>query len=516
MSKSFFCIFFCAVCGAVFPQTAPVVWERSFGGSGFDIAFFVTPSKHKSYIIGGNSNSTGGGVSGNHGGFDCLIVNVDSALKNPLWQKMYGGSSEERAYSAQRTSDGGCVFVGCSSSSNGDLTGNFGGYDLWIVKLDTAGNIVWQHNHGGSGTDVGKAISGTSDGGFVVAGYSSSSDGDLSPGTKGGLDIWITKFSSSGTLQWSKSYGSTSDDMGFSVVQTSDSGFVVCGETKAGDGDVTGFKGGKDIWILKLDFNGNLIWQKTHGGTDAESANSIQQCGDGGYIVAGNSFSSDLDVSTNKGLSDYWILKLNTDGSIRWQKTLGGNDTEIGYSVRETPNKDFLVAGFTKSNNNGDVSGSKAGSDFWLLRLDSLGTFKWQQCFGGTDDEEAYSMSVESNSNYLVCGYTWSTDGDVNNNFGFSDFWVTEINVSNMTGVLSDEYPQLMRVFPNPSNGKIHLNGFSPGVYTIKIVNSTGSVVFENNYNTSEIDIDISNLQNGIYFYYIMGINTVFEKFVKD
>ena len=272
------------------------------------------------------------------------------------WQKSLGGSEFDAAYSIQQTTDGGYIVAGESYSTNGDVTGNHGDYDYWVVKLSTTGVIEWQKSLGGSGYDVGWNIQQTTDGGYIVIGYANSTDGDVM-GNHGDFDYWVVKLSSTGSIEWQKSLGGSGEDRGYSIQQTTDGGYIVAGQSASTNGDVTGNHGGNDYWVVKLSSTGSIIWQKSLGGTGSDVGRSIQQTTDGGYIVAGTSNSIDGDVTGNHGDFDYWVVKLSSTGAIIWQKTLGGTGSDNAYSIRQTTDGGYVVAG-TSNSNDGDVTGN--------------------------------------------------------------------------------------------------------------------------------------------------------------
>jgi hypothetical protein len=193
------------------------------------------------------------------------------------------------------------------------VTVNHGSQDCLIVKLDTHGNIQWQKSLGGSGFDSIASIQQTSDGSYIIAGVLESSDSDV---TGGGYDFWIVKLDSLGTLQWQKSLGGSDNDEAKSIQQTSDGGYIIAGSSFSNNGDVTGNHGNQDYWIVKLDSLGTIQWQKSLGGSEEDEAKSIQQTSDGGYIIAGSSFSNNGDVTGNHGGFDYWIVKLKGQENV--------------------------------------------------------------------------------------------------------------------------------------------------------------------------------------------------------
>ena len=301
-----------------------------------------------------------------------MVLRASSAQSPSIeWQVCLGGTDTDKGFSLQQTSDGGYVVAGYASSNDGDVSGNQGEEDFWIVKLNSDGGLVWQKSLGGSSDDRARSVQQTSDGGYVVVGFAISNDGDVS-GNHGDRDYWIVKLDSDGDLVWQKCLGGSSDDRARSVQQTSDGGYIVAGSTYSNDGDVSGNHGERDYWIVKLDVDGNLIWQKCLGGTDNELALSVRQITDGGYIVGGSAVSTDGDVSGNHGDRDYWIVKLDADGNLVWQKALGGLESDVATSVRQTSDGGYVVGG-SSSSNNGDVSGNNGDSDYWIVKLDTDG-----------------------------------------------------------------------------------------------------------------------------------------------
>jgi hypothetical protein len=283
-----------------------------------------------------------------------------------------------------QTSDGGYVVAGYSKSEDGDVTGNHGDFDFWVVKLSEGGSLQWQKSLGGSDDDRANSIERTSDGGYIIAGGSGSrggyvpsvessglKDGDVT-GNHGDDDFWVVKLSQDGALQWQKTFGGSRDDVANSIMRASDGGYVVIGYSESEDGDVTGnhgdFWGFKDFWVVKLSEAGELQWQKSLGGSDNDDAKSIMRTSDGGYVVAGGSWSDDGDVTGNHGYEDFWVVKLDQGGSLQWQKSLGGSGGDVANSVMRTSDGGYIVVGGSGSSN-GDVTGNHGGFDFWVVKL---------------------------------------------------------------------------------------------------------------------------------------------------
>ena len=430
-------------------------------------------------------------------------VNNKSLAQAPTieWQKCLGGSNDDWAYSIQQTSDSGFIVAGYTESSNGDVSGNHGAYDYWVVKLNSSGDILWQICLGGTNVDVAYSIQQTSDEGFIVAGYTCSNEGDVS-GNHGNSDYWVVKLNSSGTIEWQKCLGGTDGDYANSIQQTSDGGFIVAGQTYSNDGDVSGNHGGSDAWVVKLNSSGNIEWQKCLGGTSEDIAYSIQQTSDGGFIVAGETLSNDGDVSGNHGGRDAWVVKLNSSGDIIWKKCLGGTDHDFAYSIQQTSDGGFIVAGYTNSND-GDVSGNHGSKDYWVVKLNSSGTIEWQKCLGGTGWDWENSIQQTSDGGFIVAGYTNSNDGDVSGNHGSKDYWV--VKLTNEPDRINEiENYNLFSIYPNPftEHAIITFDNPTNEKYRLLIIDVTGKVVMEiNEIYGNTVEIDGSNLSAGVYVF---------------
>jgi hypothetical protein len=339
------------------------------------------------------------------------------------WEKSFGGSSYDVARSLQQTYDGGYIIAGFSDSNNGDVTGNHGFRDCWIIKIDNSGVIEWQKSLGGNISEEAYSIIQTADSNYVFAAYSSSNNGDVS-GNHGSADYWIVKLNNSGSIVWQKCLGGTGDDQSRTIEQTYDGGFIVAGNSFSNDGDVTGNHGAADIWIVKLNNNGSLQWQKSLGGSGYDFASSIKLTTDSGYVIAGYTTSNNGDVSGNHSFDyDYWIVKLNNSGNIQWQKCLGGTNEDRAYSASTTNDGGYVVSGYSLSNN-GDVSGNHSNDyDAWVVKLDNSGIIQWQKCLGGTSHDVSYSIIQNTNGQIIQIGITDSNNGDVSGNHGGDDLW---------------------------------------------------------------------------------------------
>lgn len=406
-------------------QTAfNLVWQKSFGGSSSDGSNGLIRTADGGYISAGQTTSNDGDVAGYRGNGDAWIIKTD-VNGNKVWSKTFGGSDMDAAWSIVASTDGGYVTAGFTYSTNGDVTGNHGYQDAWVIKMDGNGNKVWQKTLGGTANDQAMSVINTTDGGYLVSGETISGDGDVT-GNHGWTDLWVVKLDASGNLLWQKTFGSSSNDYYGVVSATSDGGYILAGTVTGNDGDVTGNHGGEDILVVKLDASGNKVWAKTFGGTGDENAYSIIATTDGGYAVAGYTSSNDGDVTGNHGGNDMWILKLDNSGKKIWQKTLGGSDDEQAFSILADPNGGYMITGYTMSND-GDVTGNHGNKDLWAVKLDNNGNKLWQRALGSSGDDWGSFVVGTTDGGFVVGGFSSTSNGDVTGNHGDPDMWIAEL-----------------------------------------------------------------------------------------
>ena len=407
--------------------SAPVVeWARSYGGSGADWANAIQQTRDGGYIVAGMSSSNDGDVTGNRGRSDFWVVRLNS-IGDIIWQRSLGGSWEDAAYSVQQTADGGYIVAGNTNSSDGDVSQSRGVRDGWVVKLDENGEIEWERTFGGSRWESIREIKQTADGGYIFTGSSNSSDGDLAGlrGRRRRSNVWVVKLDANGEIVWQRLYGGTQADGGRAIQQTKDGGYIVAASSSSSDGDVSVNRGGQDFWIIKLDAVGNIVWQRTFGGSGDDVPASIRQTTDGGYIVAGYTESNDGDVSGNNGLRDFWIIRLDAEGNLIWQRALGGTRFDQAACVQQTRDGGFIIVGESNSRD-GDVSQNNGGVDFWVVKLDAGGNLIWEKSLGGPGGEGAQSVQQTSDGGYIIAGGTTRGRFNSSRQRGF-DFWIVKL-----------------------------------------------------------------------------------------
>ena len=483
----------------VFAQAPVLQWQKSLGGTNQEYGYCIKQTNDGGYIVVGESYSSPGGmITNNYGDYDCWVVKLDDAGA-VQWQKNLGGSGYDRANAVQQTADGGYIIVGMTSSNNFDISGHYGSFDCWVVKLGSTGVIEWQKPLGGSSVEEGYSIQQTTDGGYILCGYTSSTNGAVTTGPGG----WIVKLNSTGTIQWQKSIGNYMN----CIQQTTDGGYVAAGYTN-------GPLGNTDYHIVKLNPSGTTQWQKYYGGTSIDSAEYIEQTTDGGYIVAGTSDSSNTNVTNNNGSDDYWLLKLNSLGELQWQKALGGSTYDYGKSVHQTSDGGFITCGYTYSTN-GMVTGNHGSADYWVVKLDNLGSVVWQKTLGGSGTDWGRSIQQTTDGGYIVAGSTGSYDGDVTIQYGDRDFWVVKLNPDNLS---TTDFSDVNRVtfFPNPTKDFFKLSNYK-NIQKIELYDLNGKkMIFKNDFEDEKISIQ--NFSKGVYSVkiHLDNGNIISDKIIKE
>lgn len=338
------------------------LWEVSANATGYFNSIAKTPDG--GYVAAGHRNNFS--AAGGYTGTDLVVVklNASGAI---VWEKIFGGGGDDFGSKVVNTADGGYLIAGLTSSSDGDVSANHGEYDTWLIKVDANGSKVWEKTYGGSSWEGDGAITATADGGFLLTAYSNSNDGDISGG-QGGGDVVIFKLDASGNKIWTKMYGGSGWDSPASIITTKDGGSIIVGSTDSNNGDVVGQHGSdEDIWVLKLDNNGQKTWQATLGSTSWENGYSIAQLADGGYMALGFSIGDDGDVSGNHGDKDYWVVKLSSTGKKLWQRSFGGPREELPDAITASTDGGFVMAGFS-GGDGGDVTGINGVAKGWAVK----------------------------------------------------------------------------------------------------------------------------------------------------
>lgn len=416
------------------PLTKHIEFVKTLGGTKNESAQSITKTQDGGYAILGFAQSNDGDVENKTNvSFDYWLLKFDSS-DNLQWQQTYGGSDDDRGSDIIQTTDGGYAIFGYSKSSDGDISENNGFEDFWISKLDPSGNIIWKKSFGFSGADTGVSLIQTRDGGYLLSGVldvSASSGGgnskSIAAKKHAGGDYWIIKIDASGEKQWSKFFGGSFTDTPYGAIQTPDNSYIIVGSSDSADFNISSNISSYDFWIIKLSESGNLIWEKSFGGSEIDEARGIVECSDGNYVIVGDTRSNDFDVSQNNGAADLWVIKISPEGSLIWEKTFGGSNFDVGRSIKNTQDDGFLISGSSRSAD-GDVSKNQGQNDAWILKIDSNANLEWQKTIGGSQIDIAYDAVELNNGTVVVVGESSSNNLDILENKGFSDLLILKLN----------------------------------------------------------------------------------------
>jgi len=311
---------------------------------------------------------------------------------------------------------------------------------VFSTQAQTAAGIQWERSFGGSEKDFAIAAEPTSDGGYVLGGYSySDASGNKTSAAYGLGDYWVVKLDANGNKQWDRSFGGTSFDGINALQQTADGGYILGGISFS---DVSGNKasanyGFGDYWVVKLDASGNKQWDRSFGGNSNEVLHALRQTSDGGFILGGISFSavSGNKTSQSQGAGDYWVVKLDANGNKQWEKSYGGNDGDELHDLIQTRDGGFVLGGSSKSSASGNKASANHGTsttDYWVLKLDGAGNKQWEKCFGGDDADELYSVQQTSDGGYILGGHSYSavSGNKSSGDNGSHDYWIVKLDSS--------------------------------------------------------------------------------------
>jgi len=364
----------------------------------------------------------------------CLLAGIIFLLFMPflnaqdiLWEKSYGGLQSEYLFDVIPTPDYGFLIAGSSLSgkSGNKRDERVNDLDYWLWKMDEHGNLDWQRSFGGDGSDLLQSIELTPDGGFILGGTSTSGkSGIKDEKSRGKEDMWIIKLNAKGDLEWQRTLGGSGRDELKQIISVTQGGYLVGGSSDSyplslGDKNTEGEKfsknyGNMDYWIVKLDFTGEVEWEKTFGGIYREELQSVIQTKDDGFLVGGTSNSP---ISGNKkekgfGQGDYWIIKLDEKGNEQWQKTIGGENDDRLATVIERSNGEYILGGSSSSGIDGNKYKSNGkGTDFWLVGLNSKGQIASQETYDFEENDVLTSLVENEDGGLLIGGHAKSERG---------------------------------------------------------------------------------------------------------
>jgi hypothetical protein len=336
---------------------------KKFGGTKDDVGYFVQQTSDSGYIVTGGTESFSTGEYD----IDVWLIKTDST-GNIMWDKTFGDTGDDLSNCVKQTSDGGYIITGytCAGLS-----------DVWLIKTDSTGNMVWNKTFGGTHLDFGQYVQQTTDGGYIITGYTYSFSGNA--------DVWLIKTDNSGNIVWNRTFGDFDYDAGMCVQQTSDGGYIIIGTTWSFGA------GGDDFWLIKTDSTGNMVWNRTYGGKKYDLGRCVQQTSDGGYIVTG------FTGSFGAGEHDVWLIKTDNAGNMIWNKTFGGALSDWSECVSLTTDGGYIITGGTRSYGTGE-------SNVWLIKTDNTGNKTWDRTFGGKDFDEGFCVQQTTDKGYIITG----------------------------------------------------------------------------------------------------------------
>ncbi len=464
-AKTTLAFFICALSVlTAFAQPPDTLWTQTFGGNLRDKGYSVQQTGDGGYIIAGATNSYGAGA------YDVYLIKTDG-VGDEEWTQAFGGNDGDWGSSVQQTSDGGYIIAGETNSYGA------GWWDVYLIKTDGDGNEVWTQTFGGTSSDAGYSVQQTTDGGFVIAGYTNSYGA-------GWWDVYLIKTDGGGNEVWSQTFGDNGSEIGRSVQQTSDGGYIIAGETNSYGA------GAYDVYLIKTDGDGNEEWTRTLGGSDDDEAYSVQQTSDGGFVIVG------YTNSYGAGWWDVYLIKTDDGGNEVWTQTFGGTGFDEGYSVQQTSDGGYIITGST-------YSFGAAAYNVYLIKTDGGGNEEWIQNFGGSGSDFGYSVQQTSDGGFVIAGYTTSYGA------GSSDVWL--IRLDSETGVIELDLPQpssysLLPAYPNPFNPSTLIRFQIPtaGDVQIKVYDIQGNIVatITDGWQTPgsyQIPFNAASLSSGIY-----------------
>ncbi|MEM9832046.1 MAG: hypothetical protein AAF944_15540 [Bacteroidota bacterium] len=421
-----------------------ILWDKTYGGTDFDFGNSIVTTPDGGYLLGGYSSSS---VSEN-----IWLVKVD-AQGNKQWDKPYSGNGGAALRAILPTSDGNYLLSGYGSGIGFDKSeASRGGSDYWLIKVNAQGNKLWDKTLGGPGDDLYSIVVETSDGGFLVGGSSWGFDlgigGEQTEFNHGyGSDIWVVKIDANGNKLWDNIYGGgEGGDFLSKIVKTQDGNYLLAGNSKspAGFEKSEGSRGGQDYWLVKIDPDGNQLWDKTIGGNKSDLLGDAIPTADGGFLLGGYSSSdAGFDKSENSRGGDYWLVKTDAQGNVQWDKIYGGEGNEMFSDLLVTPDQHLILTGSSRSEVGYEKSeASRGGLDYWILKTDLLGNVIWDKTIGGSEYDDAQDAVLNSQGDLMILGQSRSPSGFDKTDFnrGGPDYWLVKLNTSKKVDIIFRDF----------------------------------------------------------------------------
>ena len=529
MKKIIFLLFLTLVNAAfVFSQPAPcVVWQKCLGNTLGDNGVSVTATSDGGFIALSDAQQVPGFPASNTNSFNDVWITKWGPDFNLQWQQCYAGRSQEVAMKIIEVSTGGYLVMGTSSSFDFEGMQNLRDFDIFLSRLDINGNKLWTKLYGGrfweglgilgqGGTSAPGDVVENPGGGFTFVTSTASTDGDVTGNISTGtfFDIWVVTVNDTGKIIWNKCYGGTASDEGYGITRTGDGGYIVAAKTSSNDVQVTGNHGDGDLWVFKIDATGTLLWQKALGGSSLENyfspgggsgidRGNILTASDGSVYILCNTQSFNGDVSGNHGISDNWIVKMNSSGVVLWSKCYGGSGNENQGKMIEDTDGNIVYCGSSTSAD-GDLPGNYGSSDVFVAKINhNNGNIIWIKNYGGTSRDGGADITRLSQKGFILIGATRSNDMDVSGNNGQTDIWIANLDTpavlsapvaNNLLPVYcATQTPVSIRLANNPPAQLRVCNGPANTLVTVLLDNSVNLPVAAD----STFTLNFQNLATG-------------------
>ncbi|MCB0696560.1 MAG: T9SS type A sorting domain-containing protein [Chitinophagaceae bacterium] len=414
-----------------------ITWSKNFGGSNQEVQSAMVELSGGSVILGSSTFSNDKDVHNNYGKWDLWLAKLSPA-GDTIWTKNYGSTEGDFLNDMIVDRTGRLVCVGSSYANNtGDVGMGKGSRDMWVICIDTAsGAVIWSKVYGSSGYDEGYDIVQMNNGHFVVAGINQGNDGDVT-NNHGGYDGWIVQLDSNGNKVKEKSFGGTKFEQFSDVIVSANGGLVLAGEAQSNDFDVTGNHGSNDMWVVRLDTALQLVWQKCVGGSSYDNAWSVKELPGGNLLAAGCEQSTDGDLTSVSNADikgNYYLVKFSSTGNILWQKAYGGTSYDYLDDMLQRGANEFVLIGEAESDD-GNIATNYGMADIWLASVDSNGTILWSKSMGGSKGDFGNSAITNREGGLYVFSVSQSADSDIVQTKGNSDIWVVKLCLPADTGL---------------------------------------------------------------------------------
>ena len=476
-----------------------IAWQRALGGMYEDHVEDLAATLDGGYIAVGYAYSNDGDVSGQQGEGDGWVVKLDGN-GDLVWQQCLGGSLADKLFTVLALPDGGCLAAGVTNSDDGDVSGAHGLNDAWVVRLDPAGTLLWQRCLGGSGNDAANSLVPAAGGGYFLTGVTDSPDGDVI-GLHGVVgDGWVVKLDDQGDIAWQRCLGGTGSDIGHDVLPRADGGVIVALASNSVDGDVTAPLGDMDAWLVKLDSVGSIEWDVSAGGMFMDLMYpSLAGTADGGFAMLGQSlsvygFPGTCTLASNR---DVYLVRFDASGTQLWHRCYGGPWNDAGADLLAMADGGFTLAG-TVELDGCDVGSVNGVLDLWLVRVDASGILLWERACGGSLGDVATSLVMSPDGNLAMGGYTLSSDGDVTGQHGDADGWVVRFGLDDV-GIGPTEGPSV-QFWQAAGAPQLHVFLPDPGAFTWWVSDARGAVVAQGTVRSGSVVLDLKGLNAGAYW----------------